>query len=182
MNCIQVPEDEQTPGFQSLTTIEEDQLEALINDFNACPRTHLYHFANRYDIPVLCRAIINDEWKAIIKGGFKYYAAVIYAWRDIPASSPFLRLLMDAVIKYWSPADDYLCPVEVKPRQKLPAEYLCMMISKIQRRSTESEGRTKDTVKTLCAYHEYAQDPETISLCKDGKEAAKFLREEGLGD
>lgn len=171
--------------FTGLSVEQDDELEKIINGDSISSRARLYHFADRYDIPLLRLHLINEEWKYSMDGNYRGHGAMIYAWRNMSSQSPFIRLMTDNFAYRWRPKDDTVCLLELPMRQKLPNDLLFCLLAKASVRDSNVGCRSlwnedMKGIKELCAYHEHEQSEAAIQSCKNAKAAKKRLR--GMDD
>lgn len=172
--CIAVGGEMAGFEFFALSDEEDRQLEMLINNPNPASCTKLYHFADRYDIPLLRKHVIDYEWRLSMNDNHRGYAAMIYCWRNLPATSPYTRLLVDAFLQHWEVEADQSCHFEVLLRQKLPSELSYQLLAKCRngqkiKKETANNEEPRAVgaghIKDLCTYHEHDQDLANVRAC-----------------
>lgn len=153
--------------IDTLTDEEDAYFEALINRIDRERwATPLYIFADKFDFPNLREELVTRRWRTHVKHGFRLgYWVAINAFRELPASSPLSRFVIDAYIDGWM-ADGsmkQICEMQAKLRAKLPMAFVFKLAAKLAKRSQVKSP--KKAVGPLCAYHEHAQDAVTIAAC-----------------
>lgn len=113
---------------RKLSKEDDDFLEQYINT-EAYIVIRLYIFADRFNVPLLRRAIIDKQWLL----AQDFYAPflwhhVIYALRNLPPSSPLCRVLIYQYTKHWTGFGE-TCGLEQRLRGKLPANFLFGVIT-----------------------------------------------------
>ncbi|TID13686.1 hypothetical protein E6O75_ATG01664 [Venturia nashicola] len=144
-------------GSASISEEVDQHLEELINNG---PWNHemLYVFADRCDVPDLRQDLINEAWK----NGWPTFGAIIFAWRNLSIKSPLCKLILDDYSRLHEKMDlmeEEKCGMEVLLRQKLPSEFMRILFSR--NLGDEEEW------PPVCAYHEHAQDEETVEKCRE---------------
>lgn len=174
--CTDVDEANGSCEFQALSKKEEEHLEKAIateEDPSVMP-VHLYVFVDRFDMPKLREAIVEQLWRRMksTSDNHRSYAEIIFARRHLPTSAPLNRLLFDAFIKGWASDVDHGCLTETKLRQALPPEFMFMAMARFRQAWRAGQDET-DQIKELCAYHEHSQDKETIRACQERLQEAR---------
>ncbi|KAE9972664.1 hypothetical protein EG328_004864 [Venturia inaequalis] len=153
-------DDSTTTPFAKLASISDlvdQQLEKLINTGPWNPQK-LYVFADRCDVPALRQDLIDDIW---MMENTMPFGAIIYAWRNLSIESPLCKLMLDDLSRCYEQEAlmaDEECGMEVLLRQKLPSAFIWTLFSR-------NLGDEKKELP-VCAYHEHAQDEETVKRCR----------------
>lgn len=174
-NCSTAPEGEICSRFDDISDEEDAQLATVINHPDTCASARLYHFADRFDVPLLRQQLIFARWR---RGKARFYpshASMIYVWHNLPSTSPYRSLCRDIFLARWHTDTDYNCNIERKLRQKLPAELLFYILEKLKKQPPKHE--TSSYIRDICDYHEHNQTPEARSTCQDAKASKRFLRD-----
>lgn len=174
--CVSsVPEADKRLQFRQISADEDKELEDIIEKPPSY-LTELYHFADRFDVPLLRADIISEEWSFSKDDGVHGYRHLIYSSRHLSVSSPYLRLLIDGMVHGWNIVSDYSCPTELLLRQKIPSEVLFILLAKVKERELDGDKRE---LPILCMYHEHEQTDEAISACgKSSKRGALDLEDD----
>lgn len=152
----------------SISDLVDQQLEKLINTGPWNPEK-LYVFADRCDVPALRQDLIDE----ILETSDATFGAVIYALRNLSFNSPLCKFMLDDFSRFYEQEDlmkDEECGMEILQRQKLPSALIWTLFSR-------KLGDEKERLP-VCAYHEHAQDEETVKRCRkesaeDGDEGEK---------
>lgn len=177
LNCDdcsgEVPQTERAALLEPFSQEEEQGLEKLPDRvFNLYAEFPLYVFAHQYNVSALRQAIVDQSWRFYRKiRKYSWFGAVIALSRRLPASDPLLRLISDNLISSQPPNHAFCCPNEARLVQKLPSSVLCKVWLGCAMENVE--------LRSLCHYHEHAQDEVTVNSCRDNrKETRKRKRAE----
>lgn len=115
-----------------------------------------YNFGDRFLATAFKRAA-NVAIVGILHGCAPFYEVVIFAFKNLPAHSPILQLLVDAQCRHWSECLDDTEEVELQ--KQLPYDFLLRVM---KRYSEKVYGDTAWFEEPLarCLYHEHASDEE----------------------
>lgn len=162
--------------FVHISQEDEEDLEECIAT-NSDGLWQLYVFADRYEFPDLRRRIIDHEYYNGKDNSGYWFAGVVYATRNLPITSPLVRLIIDRQVDGHDPkADDALCGLERLLRQKLSGEYLHAVVDGL----CDYKYRKTRAVKNLCAYHEHGQDEKSIQSCLQAQQKSRKRKREEL--
>lgn len=121
----------------------------------------MYIFADRYDVPQLRRAVVNDIWSNARSDIYPYHLDVILACGNIPSDSPLYNLLVDAHASRPTVYPISSCAKEIRLGLQLPSEFLFRLVVA---RSCNKDRTMR--LKSLCAYHEHDQSSNSRLACK----------------
>ncbi|KAE9977679.1 hypothetical protein BLS_001203 [Venturia inaequalis] len=163
--CYDDEDDSTTIPFAKLAAISDPVDQQLENSINNGPWNlqKLYVFADRCDVPALRQDLIDDIWMI---GDVMPFGAIIYAWRNLSIKSPLCKLMLDDLSRFYKHEtlmSDEECGMEILLPQKLPSAFTWTLFSR-------KLGDEKERLP-VCAYHEHAQDEETVKKCR--KESAE---------
>ncbi len=122
----------------------------------------LYVFADRFLIPSL-RALVNSR---IVTSGISKYPrrhaseAMIYAFKNLPATDPVLDFFVDSYFMMWTIAPED-AEKSAKELSCMPQEFLVRWLIKLGTyRSTYEVRHERKFYMNLCSYHVHQSDPE----------------------
>ncbi|TLD18896.1 hypothetical protein E2P81_ATG01624 [Venturia nashicola] len=143
VRCSNATGDSDEPQIELLSSDDEQRLEDLI-ETGPWYKEMLYVLADRCDVPVLRKLLINQEW-ASRQHTPRSFAPVIYALRKLPSKSPWNKLSIDVYSELYEARQDVVYQTEVLLRQKLPQEFL---------------------VAVMCSLSEFGKcDEDSINAC-----------------
>jgi hypothetical protein len=165
------------PPFVELSQEDEEELEHCITS-GPWDTIQLYVFADRYEVPALRRCIVDFEYhKHRRSRTTSLFGAVIYATRNLPITSPLIRLIVDLHVEIYDAADDKtICGTETLMRQKLPREFLFAVLEG----HCNIKFRDQKAFKQLCAYHEHTQDDVCIQACLEAQRRSRKRKQDVL--
>lgn len=179
--CADIALHETRFEFDNLTSEDNSQLDRLVHTVTSSNVwTHLYIFADRFDVPSLRELIINTIWQCFVPVGYALtYIDIVLASKSLPVSSPLCRLYVDIFTATWNAQDDQICPVEQKLRAKVPANFYFIVAAKAREGMA---GARIELIGAICSYHEHANDDAAKVLCKGRLESLRMNHTEGYQD
>lgn len=162
-----------------LTPDEEIELEAILEKKDETwPEYRLYAFAHQYDIPNLRRDIIDCIWKYNKYSAHAWFADVVLVARLVPLDDPLMRLLTDSVL-------DDGCPNQCRSANRLLTKVPQEIVCRLWLNACEPQARVEEIeseLKSMCAYHEHAQDENIVKKCEAERAEARKRKRVELGD
>ncbi|KAJ4294541.1 hypothetical protein N0V90_008232 [Kalmusia sp. IMI 367209] len=138
---------------QSLPSVEEWLDIYGAQEIDCMLLAGLYVFADRYNIPDLKTRALAIAFEYYAQDNPPSYDAVTYAFHNLPTSSPYLRLLVDAHCVHWDPEVDDSGDEE--DFESLPHVFLKMVVTKYSRISRNSRS------KIALGKCDYLEEPAT---------------------
>jgi hypothetical protein len=113
-------------------------------------------FGDRFMVPKFYREVNNRLIERLIEMPSSY-ANIIYAFDNLTAKKPLLKVLVDAHCDFWEPGRDDDADIALKA--KLPREFLLRVMD------AYAEGATAEDMN-VCDYHEHKNDDEKAKCMK----------------
>ena len=129
----------------------------------------VYVFADRFLVPQLKAALFRFFANFCNNDGIPpYYEAIIYAFDNLPSTSPMLNLLVKLHCAYWTESSDTSDNGELELRHELPHDFFLRGMAQF------AKGRDKEKAKGIacCECHK-----ETTATEREGCETCNPLPE-----
>ncbi|KAF2431838.1 hypothetical protein EJ08DRAFT_732924 [Tothia fuscella] len=142
------------------------------------PVIDLYAFADRYNVPQLRHEIMDKYYVYYRSHHYPTYAKILRACSKLPSTTPLLELFKNLMVSRWTQKQDELCNIELKLREKLPADFLLGVMLGMGR-IRDAARKEKIALEAMCTFHEHAQDKEAVDACKQvAKKLSNYNRTE----
>jgi hypothetical protein len=159
----QVAPPDETFELENLGARDGAMAEAALADMDFTSWSHLYVFADSFDIPLLREQLITQFWiKYSTKQKTPSYLDIVVSFDSLSASSPLWRLLVNASVRNWVATCDNKCAVMHHLRAKVPKDFYFAVAAKL---SCCKGSRQGQEIGPLCQYHEHGQNSETNKQC-----------------
>lgn len=126
--------------IDDLTDKDDAKLEQLLQDVSPINAwTHLYIFADRFDVPNFRELIVESIRQLFVPNPHcPTHVDIALAFRSLPISSPLCGLYVDIFSTTWDAASDQRCPIEQTLRGKVPSSFYFIIAAKGSRRFDRS--------------------------------------------